>query len=465
MRRLRGLDAAFLSFETPSSHMHVAQASVFDPTHVAGGYSFERLRQLVESRLGVLPPFRRRLVEVPLGLGTPAWIEDPAFDLENHLSRAALPAPGGADELAAFTADFVSRPLDRRQPLWEMQVVEGLEGGMVAGVTKVHHSAVDGISGAELTANLLDLEPEPGPIDAPGPEWRPDQLPSPRDLAGLALRSALSQPPAALAAARHVLGAAIGIRRRNRAQGATAPPLPFAAPATPLNTSVGPRRRVAFSQIDTEDVTAVREAFGATVNDVVLATCAGALRAYLCDLGRCPDEPLVAAVPISVRGADERGTMGNRLSAMLVGLGTQIEDPVARLIAICEGSRQAKAQNRLIAPTTLSELAELVLPAVGRPMARLVSRLGLTYRPRPAFNVIISSFPGPPCPLYCAGARLVAPYPLGPVFDGGALNITVQSYLDSLFVGFNADDRAVPEVSSIAGYLRDALGELAKVAA
>ena len=129
MRRLRGLDAAFLSFETPSSHMHVAQASVFDPTHVAGGYSFERLRQLVESRLGVLPPFRRRLVEVPLGLGTPAWIEDPAFDLENHLSRAALPAPGGADELAAFTADFVSRPLDRRQPLWEMQVVEGLEGG------------------------------------------------------------------------------------------------------------------------------------------------------------------------------------------------------------------------------------------------------------------------------------------------------------------------------------------------
>src|SRR5437763_8744249 len=198
--RLRGLDAAFLAVETPACHMHVAQTCVFDPSTVPGGYSFERVRQLVEDRLDLLPPFRRRLVEVPFRFHHPVWIEDPGFDLDNHLHRAAVPAPGGLAELAAFTADVVSRPLDRCQPLWEMHVVEGLEDGMVAAVAKMHHSTVDGISGAELTVSLLDFDPEPAPPTPPERRWVADRVPSgpERLLSGLA---ALGRQPRTAAGA------------------------------------------------------------------------------------------------------------------------------------------------------------------------------------------------------------------------------------------------------------------------
>ncbi len=464
LQSLRGLDSAFLSFETPNNHMHVAQTCVFDPKTVPGGYSFERVRELVEARLDRLPPFRRKLVEVPLGLGSPAWIEDPDFDLDNHLHRRALPSPGGADELAAFTAEIVSRPLERSQPLWEMHVVEGLEDGMVAAVAKVHHSAIDGVSGAELTANLLDLEPDP-PDDEPVSEWQPDAPPSTRELGRMAVQSLLAQPRAALRAARGAAGAVIRIGRYSRRPDVTLPPLPFTAPPTSFNESIGPRRRVAFTQLDADDVALVRKAVDATLNDVLLATCAGGLRTYLDGIGECPDKDLVAAVPVSVRAEEERGAMGNRLSGMLVGLATTIDDPLSRLGAIVECSRQAKAEVRLLGASTVGELADLLLPVVARPMGRLAMRLGLTHRPRPVFNVMISSFPGPPVPLYCAGARLVAPYPLGPVFDGAALNITVQSYLDQLYVGLVADDRVVPDIDDIARAFPNALGELVKAAA
>ena len=212
-----------------------------------------------------------------------------------------------------------------------------------------------------------------------------------------------------------------------------------------------------------KDVTAVKGATGATVNDVALATCAGALRAYLADRGEVADRPLLAAVPVSTRTRDAGGGAANRLSAMLVSLATTIADPLERLAAIAEGTRQAKAQDRLIAPTTLSELAGLLPPPVAAVAVRSASRLRLTHRPRPAINLVISSFPGPPVPLYCAGARLVAPYPLGPVFDGTALNITLQSYLDSLWVGLV--DRAVPDLWDLTRQLPDALGQLCKMAA
>src|SRR5438270_4168883 len=462
MQRLRGLDAAFLSVETPNNHMHVAQTCVFDPSTVPGGYSFERVRQLVEDRLDLLPPFRRRLVEVPFRFHHPVWIEDPGFDLDNHLHRAAVPAPGGLAELAAFTADVVSRPLDRCQPLWEMHVVEGLEDGMVAAVAKMHHSTVDGISGAELTANLLDLEPTPAPVPPSQKPWTPERVPSALELVGSALGSLARQPVNAAVAASHVASAALRIARRNRTAGAAAPPPPFSGPPTPFNTTIGPRRRVAFTQLDLADVTAVKGAMGATVNDVVLATCAGALRAYLADRGEVGDRPLLAAVPVSTRARDGGGGAANRLSAMLVSLATTIEDPRERLAAIADGTRQAKAQDRLIAPTTLSELAQLLPPAVGAATVRFATRLRLTHWPRAAFNLVISNFPGPPVPLYCAGARLVAPYPLGPAFDGAALNITLQSYLDSLYVGLVADDRAVPDLWDLTRQLPDSLGQLCK---
>src|SRR5205823_2628319 len=194
MRRLTGLDATFLYMETPTNHMHVASTAVFDPSTVPGGYSFEGVRQLVEERLPLLPPFRRRLVEIPFGIHHPIWIEDPDFDLDYHLRRAALPSPGGDRELAEFAEEVMGRPLDRHRPLWEMYVVEGLENGLIATVTKTHHAAIDGVSGAELTVNLLDLQPEPTQVPPPETPWQADRIPSDFELVAYALSSLARQP-------------------------------------------------------------------------------------------------------------------------------------------------------------------------------------------------------------------------------------------------------------------------------
>src|SRR5206468_4376992 len=211
MRRLTGLDATFLYMETPSNHMHVASTAVFDPSTVPEGYSFEKVKELVENRLPLLPPFRWRLVEVPFGLHHPIWIEDPDFDLDYHIRRAALPSPGGDAELREFAADVFSRPLDRSRPLWEMYLVEGLEGGMIATVTKTHHAAIDGVSGAELTVNLLDLQPEPAPVTAPD-TWQPDRIPTDLELVGYAASSLIRQPIALAKAVRRTAEMAVTLR-------------------------------------------------------------------------------------------------------------------------------------------------------------------------------------------------------------------------------------------------------------
>lgn len=462
MQKLTGFDAAFLHFETTTSHMHVGQACVFDPSTAPGDYGFDSVRQLVEERLHLLPPFRRRLAEVPLSLHHPVWIEDPNFELDYHLRRAALPAPGGPAELASFSAEVMGRPLDRDRPPWEMYVVEGLEGGKVAGISKVHHSAIDGVSGAELTANLLDLSSDPGPAPPPESPWEPDRVPSALELMRSAVAAAARQPITAVTAARRTIGAALALRSHNRQPGVVPPPPPFSAPRTSLQTAVGPHRRVAFAQASLEEVKAVKNAVGATVNDVVLAMCAGALRSLLAERNEHPDSSLVAAVPVSVRTEHEQGTMGNRVSAMLVSLASAVEDPVERLRTIAAGARQAKEQEQVFSVSNLADWAELLAPGVLRRAARLASGAKVMERLSPIFNVIVSNFAGPPLPLYCAGARLLAAYPMGPVSDGAPLNITVQSYMDRLCFGLVACRQAVPEVADVARRLTDSLDELSK---
>ena len=465
MQRLTGLDATFLYLETPSIHMHVASTAVFDPSTVPGGYSFEKVVELVESRLPLLPPFRRRLKEVPFQLHHPLWIEDPDFDIENHVHRAALPAPGGAQELADFAADVFSRPLDRTRPLWEMYVVEGLEHGHIASITKTHHSAIDGVSGAELTVNLLDLQPEPAEIPPPQTPWEPDRIPSDFELVAYALNSLARQPFKAAKAVRRTALAALNIRRRNRLPDTVPPPAPFSAPHTPFNVSIDGRRRFAFTEIPLDEVKMVKNALGGTVNDVVLALCAGALRNYLLGHGALPEKGLVAMVPISVRSEDQKGAMGNRVSSMLTGLATDLEDPVERLRVISAGTRQAKEQDKAIGADTLMDWTEFAAPALAARAARLYSRTKVADRlRRPLFNVTISNVPGPPFPLYCAGSRMVALYPMGPIADGAALNITVMSYMESMYFGLVAGRDAVPDVSDLAHGLNQSLDELKKAA-
>lgn len=465
MQRLTGLDATFLYLETPRNHMHVASTCVFDPSTVPGGYSFAKVRAMVEERLPLLPPFRRRLVQVPFQIHHPLWIEDPDFDIDYHIRRAALPAPGGDRELAEFAAEVHSRPLDRNRPLWEMYVVEGLENGLIATVTKTHHAAIDGVSGAELTVNLLDLQPEPAPVPAElAEQWKPDREPTDVELFAYAVNSLVRQPAKLVKAATRTAGLAWGLRQRNRQPGVNPPPAPFSAPRTSLNTAITSQRRFAFAQISLDDVKQVKNALGGTVNDVVLALCAGALRSYLDSLDEHPDKSLVAMVPVSVRTEDQKGAMGNRVSSMLVSLATDIDDPVERLHAISEGTKHAKDQEKAIGAEFLTDWTEFAAPAVAARAARLYSSMRLADRHNPFFNVTISNVPGPNFPLYSAGARMTAMYPMGPIADGGGLNMTVMSYMGSMFFGLVACRETVPRVADVADYLNESLEQLKKAA-
>jgi len=461
MQRLSGLDATFLYMETPAAHLHVASTIILDPSTAPGGWTFEKARSLVENRLPLLPPFRRRLVQVPFGLHHPVWIEDPDFDLDYHLRRAALPAPGGRFELEQFAADVMGRPLDRSRPLWEMYVVEGLEGGHVAVVSKTHHAAIDGVSGAELTVNLLDVTPEVVVFPPPDPPWRPDRVPTDAEMVGYALNSLARQPLAAVKAVHRTVEMALNLRRRNRQPDVNAPPAPFQAPKTLLNTSITPHRRFAMAEVALADIKQVKNALGGTVNDVVLALCAGALRRWLADHGEAPAEDLVGFVPISVRTEDEKGAMGNRVSGMLVRLATTVENPVERLAVIRDGTKDAKEQDRAIGADTLSNWTEFAAPALAARAARLASSLRVWDRlSRPVFNLVISNVPGPRFPLYSAGARVLGIWPMGPIADGAGLNITAMSYLDSVNFGLVSCRELADDLDRLAGYLTESMGEL-----
>ena len=464
MQRLTGLDATFLYMETPSSYMHVAGLAVFDPSTVPGGFSIEKVKEMYASRLHLAAPFRRRLAEVPLGIHHPLWIEDPDFDLDYHLRHIAVPPPGGERELADLAAHLVSLKLDRSRPLWEAWIIEGLEHGHVAVLSKVHHAAIDGVAGNELTVALLDLTPEVADTPPPEEPWKPDRVPTDLELVGYGISSLARQPLRAVKAIRRTAEVAVALRRKNREPDVTPPPGLFSAPRTSFNVALTPHRSYAFTSISLPDVKMVKNALGTTVNDVVLALCAGTLRRYLDGRGETPDGPLVAMVPISVRSDDQKEAGGNQVSSMLVSLASDIDDPVERLLAIHEGTKGAKDQSKAIGADTLQNWAEFAAPALAGRAARLYSRTKMADRHRPLFNVTISNVPGPPFPLYSAGARLVANYPMGPIFDGGGLNMTVMSYLDHLDFGLVACSDLIPHVWDIADGLPEALEELKKAA-
>ena len=442
MQRLSGVDAAFVYMETPTNHMHVGLIGVFDPAAMAGGYSFAKVRALVESRLSLVPPFRRRLREVPFRLQHPVWVEDQGFDLDYHLRRAALPAPGTDAELGEFAADVFGRSLDRRHPLWEMYVVEGLQGGLFAVVTKIHHAAIDGVSGAEVIARLLDVEAEPS---APAPDpvaWHPDPVPTDLQLVADAGREMISRIGPAVATARRA-ASAIG----NGRSGATEWRW---APKTGFNVAITPHRRFATADVSLDDVMVIKEGVGATVNDVVLALSAGALRQYLSQRGTLPEAPLTALVPVSVRTDANSSTLGNSVSGHLISLATDLSDPRLRLARIAEATAAAKAEVPAIDVATLTEWADLLAPGAAAKAARVLTGSSVVERFGPVFNVVVSNVRGADIPLYLAGAKLVRLWPMGPVADGVALNITVMSYLGRLRFGLVACRETVADLDGLA---------------
>jgi diacylglycerol O-acyltransferase / wax synthase len=472
MERLSGLDASFLALETSTMRLHVSAVLVFaaEPSRTGAPTLFhERLRRVVEQRLHLVPPLRRRVVAVPFGLHHPVWVEDPDFDLDYHVRRACLPAPGGPRELSEFVGEVASRPLDLSRPLWEMHVVEGLESGHDAVVAKLHHAVIDGASGAEALAAFFDLGPRPRVVPYPANPWRPEPLPHELDLVTGALAALTHQPERVAAAVRRTVGVVRGLSERNRRlreeEGVEPPPAPFRAPRSSLNGAISAHRRFTFLQLPMDDIAAVRKALGGTVNDVVLAGVAGALRRLLSDRGENLRDPLVALVPMSTRSAADAGTMGNKVHAMLVSLATTMADPVERLMVIREGSRRAKEQAVVLSEHLLREWAQLAVPALSSRLVRLAANVRLFDRIPPLFNVLVSNVPGPEVPLWCAGARLLALYPVGPLADGVGLNVTVVSYAGMLYVGLVGCRDLVPDLDDLRSHLAEAIGELTKAAA
>ncbi|HJP66092.1 MAG TPA: wax ester/triacylglycerol synthase family O-acyltransferase [Actinomycetota bacterium] len=464
MQRLTGLDASFLYFETPTMHMHVCATIVFDPSTMPGGYSFEHVKEFLQSRLHLVPPYRRKLAPVPFNLDHPYWVEDENFDLDYHVRRIGCPAPGTEEQLAEIAGDIASRPLDRTRPLWETWVVEGLENGHVATIGKMHHCTVDGVSGANMMVHLFDLSAEPEEKPAPPDDWKPERKPSDVEMLGRALLSRATKPFQLVGTIGKTVGTLASVVRTGRRMGSSMP-APFTAPRTSFNATVTAHRNVAFARVSLEDVKKVKRAFGTTVNDVVLAVCGGALRRYLEERGELPEKSLIAAVPVSVRTEEEQGLVGtNKVSAMFSSLATDVEDPAERLMAIHEVNKGAKEQHKAIGAKFLQDWAQFAAPTTFSLAARMYSSLRLAERHPVIHNLVISNVPGPPIPLYFAGARLVEMYPLGPVMDGAGLNITVLSYMDTMDWGLIACRELMPHIWGLAADIPDALAELVKAA-
>lgn len=456
MQRLSGQDASFLYLETPAAHMHIAGIGILEPAPDGPPFSFDLALELVAERLHLVPSTRWRLAEVPFGLHHPLWVDDPAFDLEYHVRRAALPSPGGMRELCSFAADVTSRPLDRSRPLWEMYVIEGFEGDKLAVISKTHHAAIDGVGGVNMTVAMMDLSPEP--VRTAPADWTPEAMPSDADRLRWAALSLARQPLAMARASVSAGRAAVDLVTKPRPSGEAAPPAPFTAPRTSFNVALSPHRQFAGCDVPLAEVKAVKNALGGTVNDVVLALCSGALRSYFVKRGETVDGPLVALVPISVR-ADGSAT-GNQISSMLVSLASDVEHPVQRLETISAGTRGAKEQHQALGAETMGTWQEFAVPALAARAARMYSNLRLADRLRPPYNLTISNVPGPPFALYSFGAKALASYPMGPVQEGVALNITVSSYVDRMFFGIHACRDAVDDVWFLADAIEEELATL-----
>jgi diacylglycerol O-acyltransferase len=464
MERLGGLDAAFLYFETPSMHMHVCGLLVLDPSTMEGGYRFDRIRQMLLERFPLMPAMTRKLVTPPFNLGRPYWVRDPDFDVDYHLRRIGVPAPGGERELAEVAADIASRPLDRSRPLWEMWVIEGLADGNLALFAKMHHATIDGISGANLMVYLFDLDPHPvAPPELPQPPPA-ERVPGDLELLGRGALETLARP---LEIARLLPRTALrlgGVLLRAGLQRGQGMPAPFTAPRTSFNAAITAHRTIAFTEVPLEAVKQVKQAFGAKVNDVVTALVSGALRQYLLERGELPDRSLIAAVPVSVHDETARHEGTTKVSIMFSSLMTDVADPVERLRAITESNARAKEAYRMVGADTLMRWAEHAAPNTFSLAARLYSSLRLSERHPVVHNLILSNVPGPPVPLYLAGARLRALFPLGPIMDGAGLNVTVLSNEDRIGVGFIACRELVPQLWDLAHAVPVALDELLSAA-
>lgn len=455
--RLTAIDAQFLSNENENSHMHIGAVMIFEgepPT-------YDELKAHVESRLHLVPRYRQKLVHPPLGTGRPLWADDPTFNLNYHLRHTALPAPGGDAELIPLAARVFSQALDRSKPLWEMFLVEELAGDRFALIIKSHHAMIDGISGVDIATVLFDLTADAEPV-VPEEEWRADPEPSALSLLKRTAEDVTTTPlrlgGKALEAARHpgTLADRVGDSAEGLAEVARA--FTDGAPSSPLNVEIGPHRRIAWTSASLDRFRHVKNVFGTTVNDVVLAISAGAIRRWLIGRGVETDGlELRAMVPVSVRTDDEHGQMGNKLTTMRAPLPVFEPDPVARLEIVSAAMDGLKQSKQALGAEVIARLNDFAPPTLLAQAARL------TFSTR-LFNLLVTNVPGPQIPLYVLGRKLLQPIPIAFLAKNHALAIGVMSYNGEVNVGLIGDFDSMSDIGTIAEGLDLSLAELTAAA-
>lgn len=468
MQQLSGLDSSFLYMETGNTPMHIGSLSIYDQSTAPGGrVTFKEILKFFRERLHKARAFRQRLVRVPLSLDYPYWIEDPDFDLEFHVRHIALPEPGDWRQLCIQTARLHARPLDRNKPLWEAYVIEGLDNvegvpkGSFALVTKLHHAAIDGVSGAEISAAIHDLHPE-SEVDSPDREWAPERFPTGVELLS---KSALKSVGTPLKFGKLLYRSAPALAKV--AAGVTSRQLkiPVRVPRTRFNAHVSPHRVFDGRTFDLDDVKAIKNSRpGTTVNDVVVSVCGGALRRYLEAKEELPNESLVAMAPMSARPDDKRKAAGNLVTAMSLPIRSDIADPIERLLAVNNESMQAKKLAYTMGPHLAADAAEFLPSTISGLLARTYANSGLAERLPPIVNTVITNVPGVNVPLFSMGSRMVATFGLGPVVHGLGLFQPVLSYNHTITISAVADRDMMPDPAFYSDCLQAAFDELKEAA-
>ncbi|MFT4776247.1 MAG: diacylglycerol O-acyltransferase [Oleispira sp.] len=462
MEELSGLDASFLYLETPKIPMHIGSVSIIE-----GSLQFDDFRQFIQDRLHTVAKLTQKLVTVPLSLDRPYWVDDPDFDLSLHLHRTALPGSGDWKELRYLASHVFSQPLNRDRPLWEFIFVEGLDSipqvpkGSVALICKVHHAGFDGKSGADLMSMLYDISPEPRSVPAPVPKVI-KEIPSSVSLITKSAYNFVTRPGKLPGLLWDTGKSTLKAGYLTRSQGVT-PTLPFRAPKTRFNDTVAAERIWNSAILDINRVKILRKAVtDATLNDVILAICAGALRRYLLEKDELPDKPLVAMVPVSTRTAEGKNAMGNQVSAMYVQLATDLADPIKRLEKIHHNTVVGKLYQDAVDAKSLMGYAELIPFGLASVAARLYTRAAIAKRHRPFFNVVITNVPGPQIPVYMAGHKLIVNMGTAPIFDGMGLIMPICSYNGTISISPTSAVNLMPDLDNFTRYIRESANELEK---
>jgi len=461
MERFSGQDASFLYMETPSVHMHTLKVAVIDlPAQIPYTDVFDLVRISMESKLHLVPRLRLRPVEVPGGLHHPIWVKDPHFNIGRHLYRSKIASPGGQREMDRAIAEIASIQLPRDRPLWETWLLEGLaDGGMVL-VTKIHHSLADGVASANMLAKVMTHEPEHNDPDAPNPPWVPDSIPSRRKLFVDALRDQREQLSTVGPLVKRTISGGINVLR-NLKHRAIDVPYPFVTPRTVFNRRLSSERSFATTSLPLAELKAVKNAARVTLNDVVLATVAGALNRFFEARGETLSKPLIASVPMAVAtpgGAPREA--GNRVANLFTSLCNDVRDPLERLHKINAVTKQSKEIQRQLGIETMLDWSQAAPAVAYRWALGAFSQSGLSDVMPPAANIIVSNVRGPDKPLYVAGARLRTIYSVGPAVEGIGLNITGWSYCGDIAFALIADAAAIPDPHCITDALRPALDDL-----